>query len=130
LPGRQQEPINQSRYSQSNLSPPPQKEQPRIDVIQIRDREPVGHVLFVRDPSSGEFKPLTREEEIPVVKGHIEFHVKKLKEAKDDKSVREALKGLEESVQNMKELLGFPEAPGAKKPEDKKPGRGAITAGR
>jgi hypothetical protein len=44
---------------------------------------------------------------------------KKLQGAKDDKSVREALKGLEESVRNMKDLLGFPDVPVEKKPEDK-----------
>jgi RNA polymerase sigma factor (sigma-70 family) len=102
--------------------PPPQKDKPRIEVIKVRDHEAVGHLLFVRDPSSGEFKPLTREDGIPVLKGHIEFHVKKLKEAKDDKSIREALKGLEESVQNVKELLSLPGAPAEKQPDDKKPG--------
>jgi RNA polymerase sigma factor (sigma-70 family) len=101
---------------------PPQKDKPRIELIERFDREFKVQLLFVRDPSSGEFKPLTREDGIPVLKGHIEFQVKKLKEAKDDKSIREALKGLEESVQNMKDLLSLSGVPAEKKPEDKKPG--------
>jgi hypothetical protein len=52
---------------------------------------------------------------------NIEFHVKKLEEAKDDKSIREALKGLEESVRNMKDLLSLPGAPAEKRPRDKTP---------
>jgi RNA polymerase sigma factor (sigma-70 family) len=113
---RAAEGVDEPKQVQSRQPQPlPRKDQPRIDVIKVRDGEAVGHVLFVRDPSSGKFKPLTREDGIPVVKGYIEFHVKKLKEAKDDKSIREALKGLEESVQNMKDLLGFPDAPAEKK---------------
>jgi hypothetical protein len=101
--------------------PPPQQDRPRIEVIGVRVHEFKRQVLFVRDPSSGQFKPLTREDGIPILKGYIGFHVKKLNDAKDDKSVREALKGLEESVQNMKDLLGFPDVRVEKKPEDKKP---------
>jgi RNA polymerase sigma factor (sigma-70 family) len=102
---------------------PPREDKPQIEVME-RDGAVERHVvLFVRDPSSGEFKPLAREDGIPVLKGHIELQVKKLKEAKDDKSIRQALKSLEESVQNMKDLLSLPGRPAEKKPEDKKPGK-------
>jgi RNA polymerase sigma factor (sigma-70 family) len=101
---------------------PPQKDKPRINVIRVRVHEFERQVLFVRDPSSGKFQPVTREDGIPVLKGHIGYHVQKLKDDKDKKAVREALKGLEESVQNMKDLLGFPDVPVQKKPEEKKPG--------
>jgi RNA polymerase sigma factor (sigma-70 family) len=100
---------------------PPQKDEPRILILEKSDGVWRQHCLFVRDPSSGEWKPLTRQDGIPVLKGHIEVGVKKLKEAKDDKSIREALRGLEESVRNMKDLLSLPGAPAEKKPEDKKP---------
>jgi hypothetical protein len=53
------------------------------------------------------FKTYTREEAIPIFKHYIELDVKKLKEAKDDKSIREALEALEKSVQMLKELLSF-----------------------
>ena len=113
---------------QKKLQPPSQKDQPGIEVVE-RERAFAFHYLTVRDPSSGEYKPLTRGDGIPVLKGHIEFHVKKLKEANDDKSIREALKGLEESTQNMKDLLSLPSQPKRiqiypeKKPEDKKPAK-------
>jgi RNA polymerase sigma factor (sigma-70 family) len=101
--------------------PPQGKDQLRIYVKPHPDGEFRLQGLVVRDPSSGEYKVLTRDGGIPVVKGYIEFHVKKLKEARDDKSIRDALKNLEESVQNMKELLSLPGGPADKKPEDKKP---------
>jgi hypothetical protein len=50
---------------------------------------------------------VTREEAIPIIQKYIEVNLKKLEEAKDDKSKREALEGLENSVQMMKELLSF-----------------------
>jgi hypothetical protein len=102
---------------------PPQKDEPRILILEKPDGVLRQHCLFVRDPSSGEWKPLTREDGIPVLKGHIEVGVKKLKEAKDDKSIREALRGLEESVRNMKDLLSLPGAPAEKKPGDNKPAK-------
>jgi hypothetical protein len=50
---------------------------------------------------------VTRQEAILIVQNYIELDLKKLKEAKDDKSERKALGGLEHSVQMMKELLTF-----------------------
>ena len=47
----------------------------------------------------------TREEAIPLVKQCIQLDANKLKEAKDDKAMREAVQRLEESVQVLKELL-------------------------
>jgi hypothetical protein len=99
----------------------PQKDKPRIVITERFAGGFEVQVLFVRDPSSGKYKPLRREDGIPAVKGYIEFHTKKLKEAKDDNSIREALKGIEECVQNMQELLSFPGAPA--EPEKKEPGR-------
>jgi hypothetical protein len=57
----------------------------------------------------------TIEEAIPIVKQCIELDLKKLKEAKDNKSMRQAAEGLEKSVQMLKELLSF-SVPAEKKP--------------
>ena len=70
---------------------PPQKDKPRIDVAPLCDGEFWRLALVVRDPGSGTYRLLTREDGVPILKGHIEFHVKKLQEAKDDKAVRDAL---------------------------------------
>jgi RNA polymerase sigma factor (sigma-70 family) len=57
----------------------------------------------------------TIQEAIPIVKQYIELDLKNLKEAKDNKSMRQAADGLEKSVQMLKELLSFG-VPAAKKP--------------
>jgi len=98
----------------------PPGDKPRFKVTLIHENG--FPALIVRDPSTGKYEMLHNAAGIPILKGHIEFHVKKLKEAKDDKSMRGALKGLEESVQNMKVLLSLPGVSAEKKPEDKKPG--------
>jgi hypothetical protein len=49
----------------------------------------------------------TIQEAILIVKQYIELDMKKLKEAKDNKSMRQAVDGLEKSVQMLKELLSF-----------------------
>jgi hypothetical protein len=49
----------------------------------------------------------TIQEAIPVVKQYIELDMRKLKEAKDNKSMRQAVDGLEKSVRMLKELLSF-----------------------
>ena len=64
---------------------------------------------------------VTRDEAIPIIQNYIEVDLKKLKETKDDKSMREALKSLEESVQSMKNLLSFPGVPTEKQSKDKTP---------
>jgi hypothetical protein len=55
------------------------------------------------------------EEAIPIVRQYIELDLKKLKEAKDNKSMRQAVEVLEKSVQMLKELLSYG-APAEKKP--------------
>jgi hypothetical protein len=57
----------------------------------------------------------TIQEAIPIVQQYIELHLKRLKEAKDNKSMRQAVDGLEKSVQMLKELLSF-DMPAEKKP--------------
>jgi RNA polymerase sigma factor (sigma-70 family) len=57
----------------------------------------------------------TIEQAIPIVKQYIELDVKRLNLAKDPKSMRKALEGLENSVQMLKELLTV-DAPAEKKP--------------
>jgi hypothetical protein len=57
----------------------------------------------------------TIEEAIPILKEYIELDLKKLKEAKDNKSMRQAVEVLEKSVQMLKELLSYG-APAEKKP--------------
>ena len=72
-----------SQLQAKQLQSPPQKDKPRIEVIGVRVHEFERQVLFVRDPSSGKFQLLTREDGIPVLKGHIGYHVQKLKDDKD-----------------------------------------------
>jgi RNA polymerase sigma factor (sigma-70 family) len=110
--------------------PQPQTVRPHVQVKPRPDGEFFLPAMVVRDPSSGAVKILTRVDGIPVLKDHIEFHVKRLKKAEDEKSVREALQGLEESVQNMKDFLScrrtepfFRGVRTERKAEERKPGK-------
>jgi RNA polymerase sigma factor (sigma-70 family) len=93
--------------------PPPATNKPRI-LIEARDDGSKRQVLIVRDPSSGKFMALSREQGIVEVEDYLEFHVKKVREAKDEKSIREALKSLEKSIQNMTDALSLPVLPAEK----------------
>jgi hypothetical protein len=58
---------------------------------------------------------VTPEEGIPIIQNDIELDVKHLKKAKDDRSMRKAMEGLEKSVRMLKELLSLA-MPAEKKP--------------
>jgi hypothetical protein len=49
-----------------------------------------------------------REDAIRIVRDNIKWTVSSLNNAKEEKSMREAVQRLEESVQMLKELLSFP----------------------
>ena len=83
-------------------------------VKRLRVRLPAPATENVAEPLSVQLAQInaanatyTIEEAIPIVKQYIELDLKKLKEAKDNKAMRQAVDGLEKSVQMLKELLSF-----------------------
>jgi RNA polymerase sigma factor (sigma-70 family) len=70
--------------------------------------------VIMRDPSSGKFMALSTDQGTVEVEDYLEFHVKKVREAKDEKSVREALNNLEKSIHHMRDALSLPVLPAEK----------------
>jgi RNA polymerase sigma factor (sigma-70 family) len=116
---------NDLGLSDTKLEVVTDKDRPRVEKLRIRLPAPADSAPALGNVAESLSVQLARinaanatytiQEAIPIVKQYIELDMKRLKEAKDDKSMRQAVDGLEKSVQMLKELLSYG-APAEKKP--------------